>query len=72
MEEEPTTSPQLPLRRLLALAKPEWRRLAVATVFEDDPFVVYRLDASDPSRQPQMICAQVEPPVWQVIAVESD
>jgi ATP-binding cassette subfamily B protein len=26
-------SPQLPLRRLLALAKPEWRRLAVATVF---------------------------------------
>jgi len=33
MEEEPTTSPQLPLRRLLALAKPEWRRLVVATVF---------------------------------------
>ena len=32
-EEERTTSPQLPLRRLLALAKPEWRRLAVATVF---------------------------------------
>jgi len=26
-------SPQLPLRRLLALAKPEWRRLVVATVF---------------------------------------
>ena len=49
---------------------PDW--LAVATVFEDDPFVVYRLDASDPSRQPQMICAQVELPVWQVIAVESD
>ena len=26
-------SPQLPLRRLLALAKPEWRRLVVATIF---------------------------------------
>jgi ABC transporter fused permease/ATP-binding protein len=32
-EEERTSSPQLPLRRLLALAKPEWRRLVVATVF---------------------------------------
>jgi ATP-binding cassette subfamily B protein len=32
-QEDPMTSPQLPLRRLLALAKPEWRRLMVATVF---------------------------------------
>jgi len=32
-ELEPEATPQLPLRRLLALAKPEWRRLAVATVF---------------------------------------
>jgi len=32
-QEDPTTSPQLPLRRLLALAKPEWQRLVVATVF---------------------------------------
>ncbi len=30
---EDEQSPQLPLRRLLALAKPEWRRLVVATVF---------------------------------------
>jgi ATP-binding cassette subfamily B protein len=33
MNEERTASPQLPLRRLLALAKPEWQRLVVATVF---------------------------------------
>ena len=32
-QEGPTTSSQLPLRRLLALAKPEWKRLVVATVF---------------------------------------
>ena len=49
---------------------PEW--LGVSTVFEDDPFVVYRLDSADPERQPQMMCAQVEPPAWQVIPVESD
>jgi len=33
VDEERTASPQLPLRRLLALARPEWRRLVVATVF---------------------------------------
>jgi len=32
-EEEQKIKPQLPLRRMLALAKPEWPRLAVATVF---------------------------------------
>jgi ATP-binding cassette subfamily B protein len=31
--EEQKEKPQLPLRRLLALAKPEWPRLVVATVF---------------------------------------
>jgi ABC transporter fused permease/ATP-binding protein len=32
-EEETESSAQVPLRRLVALAAPEWRRLAVATVF---------------------------------------
>ena len=32
-DQEPNATPQLPVRRLLALAKPEWRRLVVATVF---------------------------------------
>jgi ABC transporter fused permease/ATP-binding protein len=33
LTEEKTSSPPLPLRRLLALAGPEWQRLVVATVF---------------------------------------
>jgi ATP-binding cassette subfamily B protein len=32
-EEEPKATPPLPLRRLLALAKPEWRWLVLATAF---------------------------------------
>jgi len=33
MESDSEPQPQVPLRRLLALAAPEWRRLAVATAF---------------------------------------
>ena len=49
---------------------PEW--LEVTAIFEDDPFVAYRLDSLDPERQPKMICAQVDPPAWQVIPVGRD
>jgi hypothetical protein len=48
---------------------PEW--MDVATIFEDGPFVAYRLDSLDPERQSEMICVQVDPPAWEVISIDS-
>lgn len=44
---------------------PEW--MAAEIVFEEWPFVVYRTDPIDPGRPPELICAQIDPPAWEVV-----
>lgn len=53
------------LETLVADQTPEW--LQVETIFDAWPFVVYRLDSLDPSRMPDLICSQVDPPAWEVV-----
>jgi hypothetical protein len=48
---------------------PEW--MNVETVFEDWPFVAYRIESTDPSSSPTYICSQVDPPAWEVISVDN-
>jgi hypothetical protein len=49
---------------------PDW--LEVTEIFEDDPFVAYRLDSLDPVRQPEVICSQIDPPGWGVTSLEGN
>ena len=44
---------------------PAW--LEVIPLFHEDKYTVFRLESSDPSRQPLMTCRQVNPPAWDVV-----
>ncbi len=44
---------------------PAW--LAVIPLFDENEYAVFRLESNDPSRQPRMICRQVNPPAWDVV-----
>jgi hypothetical protein len=42
----------------------------ITTIFDEWPFVVYRISASDTSTVPQLICTQVDPPAWEVVSID--
>jgi hypothetical protein len=44
---------------------PAW--LVVVPLFDENEYVVFRLESPDPSHQPLMTCRQVNPPAWDVV-----
>ncbi len=44
---------------------PPW--LTLVPLYSEGNYAAFRLDSSDPSHQPELVCRQVHPPAWEVV-----